>query len=60
MVRSVALQRRGVVFMTVLLRNTRTYLVGLRPANLLLLPLDYLYSTYINKVIIMTQRYGRY
>ena len=37
----VALQRRGVVFMTVLLRNMRTYLVGLRPANLLslLLPL---------------------
>jgi len=31
----VALQRRGVVFTTVLLRNTRTYLVGLRPANLL-------------------------
>jgi hypothetical protein len=28
----VALQRRGVVFMTVLLRNTRKYLVGLRPA----------------------------
>jgi hypothetical protein len=48
MVRSVALQRRGVVFMTVLLRNTRVYLVGLRPANLLslhfhfLLPLIYL------------------
>jgi hypothetical protein len=46
--RSVALQRHGVVFMTVLLRNTRTYLVGLRPANLLslhfhfLLPLIYL------------------
>jgi hypothetical protein len=35
MVQSVVLQRRGVVFMTVLLRNTRTYLVGLRPANLL-------------------------
>ena len=31
----VALQRRGVVFVTLLLRNTRTYLVGLRPANLL-------------------------
>jgi len=31
----VALQRCGVVFMTVLLRNMRTYLVGLRPANLL-------------------------
>jgi hypothetical protein len=31
----VALQRCGVVFMTVLLRNTCTYLVGLRPANLL-------------------------
>ena len=31
----VALQRRGVFFMTVLLRNTRTYLVELRPANLL-------------------------
>ena len=30
----VALQRRGVIFMTVLLRNTLTYLVGLRPANL--------------------------
>ena len=25
----------GVVFVTVLLRNTHTYLVGLRPANLL-------------------------
>ena len=32
---TVELQRRGVVFMTVLLRNTRTYLVGLRPDNLL-------------------------
>jgi hypothetical protein len=48
MVLSVALQRRGVVFITVLFRNTRTYLVGLRPANLLslhfhfLLPLIYL------------------
>ena len=31
----VELQRRGVVFMTVLLRNMRTYLVELRPANLL-------------------------
>jgi len=31
----VALQRRGVVFKTVLLINTRTYLVGLRPAHLL-------------------------
>jgi hypothetical protein len=31
----VALQRRGVVLMTVLLRNTRTYLVGLRTAKLL-------------------------
>jgi hypothetical protein len=35
MVRSVALQRRGVLFMTVLLRNTRTYLVGLKSADLL-------------------------
>jgi hypothetical protein len=44
----VTLQHRGVVFMTVLLRNMCTYLVGLRPANLislhsLLLPLVYLY-----------------
>ena len=31
----VVLQRRGVVFITVSLRNTRTYLVGLRPASLL-------------------------
>jgi hypothetical protein len=44
----VALQCRGVVFLNVLLRNMRTYLVGLRPANLLslhfhfLLPLIYL------------------
>ena len=30
----VELQRREVVFMTVLLRNTRKYLAGLRPANL--------------------------
>ena len=37
----VALQRRGVVFMTVLLRNTRTYLVGLRPANLLSLHFNF-------------------
>ena len=40
----VALQRRGVVFMIALLGNTRTYLVGLRPANFTftLLPLIYL------------------
>ena len=31
----VELQRRGVVFKTVLLINTRKYLVGLRPDNLL-------------------------
>jgi len=31
----VALQRREVVFMTVLFRNTRKYLAGLRPTNLL-------------------------
>ena len=31
----VALQRREVIFITVLLRYMRTYLVGLRPANLL-------------------------
>jgi len=31
----VLLQDRGVVFLTVLLRNTRTYLVELRPSNLL-------------------------
>ena len=37
----VELQRRGVVFMTVLLRNTRTYLVRLRPANLLSLHFHY-------------------
>jgi hypothetical protein len=35
MVWSVVLQRRGVVFITALLRNTRKYLVGLRSANLL-------------------------
>jgi hypothetical protein len=44
----VALQRRGVVSMNVLLRNMCMYLVGLRPASLLslhfhfLLPLIYL------------------
>ena len=38
----VVLQRRGVVFTTVLLRNTRTYLVGLRPTNFLFTPLSVL------------------
>jgi len=38
----VELQRRGLVFMTVLLKNTRTYLVGLRPANLLSLHFHFL------------------
>jgi hypothetical protein len=44
MVWSVTLQRRGVVFMIVLFRNTRTYLVGLRPANLLSLHFHFLFQ----------------
>jgi hypothetical protein len=41
MVQSVALKSRGVIYMTVLLRNTRTYLVGLGPANLLSLHIHF-------------------
>jgi hypothetical protein len=38
----VMLQHHGVVFMTVLLKNMCTYLVGLRPANLLSLHFHFL------------------
>ena len=40
----VTLQRDGVDFMTVFLRNTRTYLIGLRPANLLSLHFHFYFT----------------
>jgi hypothetical protein len=52
----VTLQRRGVVFMTVLLRDTCSYLVGLRPATLLSLHFHFLFHLSIFYVLVAVIR----